>query len=99
MRLKPSILKELSESHGIVGGAVPGSRGHYTDATDELVLEDEVQRVSLAGDIDVGSSISGTVIAVYGQEPENMAGKFVVKGVAFPLMPAEVPRSIPESDR
>ena len=101
MKLKPSILKELSEQHGLMGGALPSNGPHsrYTDPSDELILEDEVQRVSLAGHEDINSLISGTVIAVFGQEPEDRAGKFVIKDIAYPVMPKQIPRSIPDADR
>ena len=51
MELKPSLLKEISEQNGLVAPPLGnGSRSRYADVSDELILEDELQRVSLTGD-------------------------------------------------
>jgi len=100
MELKPSILKEISEQNGVV--APPpgiGSRSRYADPSDELILEDELQRVALTGDIAVGEMISGTVVALYGRQPEEYTGKFFVKGIAYPNMAAQVPRPVSEPEK
>ena len=100
MELKPSILKEISEQNGLV--APPpgtGSRSRFADTSDELILEDELQRVALTGDIVVGEMISGTVVALYGRQPEEYAGKFFVKGIAYPNMPAQVPHPVSEPEK
>jgi len=101
MKLKPSILKELSEQNGLVGGAIPvmASNMRYTDPSDELILEDEIQRLSLSGSSDVETLISGTVIALFGQVPDEHTGKFVIDDIVFPEMPVQVPRPVHESDR
>ena len=101
MKLKPSILKELSEQNGLVGGAIPvmTSNLRYTDPSDELILEDEVQRLSLSGSSDVDTLISGTVIALFGQVPDEHTGKFVVDEIVYQEMPDQVSRSVLESDR
>jgi len=100
MALKPSILKEISEQNGLV--APPpgiGSHSRYTDPSDELILEDELQRVALTGDIAVGEMISGTVVALYGHQPEEYSGKFYVKGIAHPNMADQVPRPVSEPEK
>jgi len=100
MELKPSILKEISEQNGLV--APPpgdGSRSRFTDPSDELILEDELQRVALTGDIAVGEMISGTVVALYGRQPEEYMGKFYVKGIAYPNIPDQVPRPVSEPEK
>ena len=100
MELKPSILKEISEQNGLV--APPpgtGSRSRFADPSDELILEDELQRVALTGDVVVGEMISGTVVALYGRQPEEYAGKFFVKGITYPNMPAQVPRPVSEPEK
>ena len=35
------------------------SRGKYTEDSDELVIEDETERVTLTGNISVGTSVTG----------------------------------------
>jgi len=100
MELKPSILKEISEQNGLV--APPpgiGSRSRYSDPSDELILEDELQRVALTGNIDVGQMISGTVVALYGRQPEEFAGKFFVKEISYSSMPSQVPRPMSEQEK
>ena len=100
MELKPSILKEISEQNGLV--APPpgvGSRSRYADPSDELILEDELQRVALTGDIAVGQMISGTVVALYGRQPEEYSGKFFVKGITYPRMASQVPRPVSEQEK
>ena len=100
MELKPSILKEISEQNGLV--APPpgiGSRSRYADPSDELILEDELQRVPLTGDISVGEMISGTVVALYGHQPEEHTGKFFVKGIAYPNMAVQVPHPVSEPEK
>lgn len=100
MELKPSILKEISEQNGLV--APPpgiGSRSRYCDPSDELILEDELQRVALTGDIDVGQMISGTVVALYGRQPEEFSGKFFVKGIVYSSLPSQVPRPVSEPEK
>lgn len=100
MELKPSILKEISEQNGLV--APPpgvGSHSRYSDPSDELILEDELQRVALTGDIDVGQMISGTVVALYGRQPEEFMGKFFVKGVTYSTLPSQVPRQVLEPEK
>lgn len=99
MELKPSILKEISEQNGLVGPPGIGSRSRYSDPSDELILEDELQRVAVTGDIDVGQMISGTVVALYGRQPEEFAGKFFVKGIAYSCVPSQVPRPVSEPEK
>jgi len=100
MELKPSILKEISEQNGLV--APPpgiGSLSRYADPSDELILEDELQRVPLTGDVDVGQMISGTVVAVRGSQPEEFAGKFFVKELVYPDMATQVLRPMSEPEK
>ena len=51
MSLKPNILHELSEEHSLI--IPPPPREKYTSAEDELILEDELQRITLIGNINV----------------------------------------------
>lgn len=61
--LKPSILKEISEDNQL---APLPPRSNYSDETDVLILEDELQRIRLEGNIDASSMITGIVAAVQG---------------------------------
>jgi DNA polymerase delta subunit 2 len=64
--LKPSILREISEENQL---APPPSRSHYTDDSDILILEDEIQRIRLIGKIEVNQQVTGIVSAVLGTDP------------------------------
>lgn len=71
----------------------------YTHEEDELILEDELQRIVLKGNIDVHKFATGVVIAVWGIEPETDKGKFHVKEHCFQCLPIQVPRPVVEKDR
>ena len=51
MSLKPNILHELSEDHSLA--IPPTPREKFTGPEDELILEDELQRITLIGNIEV----------------------------------------------
>ncbi|KAI8489084.1 DNA polymerase delta subunit 2 [Branchiostoma belcheri] len=94
MELKPSILKDISEEEG----AMPQpARAKYTEDADNLILEDEVQRVSLEGKLDVQTSVTGTIVAVYGAEDES--GRFQVKDFCYADLPVQNSVQSPEEDR
>ncbi|XP_026731631.1 DNA polymerase delta small subunit [Trichoplusia ni] len=77
--LKPSILKELSDQLEIIPQP---TRTHFVHDSDSLVLEDELQRIKLAGDcIDVHQVVTGVVCALLGSEDED--GIFTVKDVCW----------------
>lgn len=61
----------------------------------------QVQRVALAGDgVDIATSISGTVVAIYGQQPaDDCTGRFFAKGVVFPSLPKQIPRPVVPQDK
>ncbi|KAK3914976.1 DNA polymerase delta subunit 2 [Frankliniella fusca] len=77
--LKPSILKEISEENQLV--PLP-PRSEFTHDEDQLILEDELQRIKLLGDLSPHSVITGVVCAVLGAEHEG--GKFRVEEYCFP---------------
>lgn len=79
--LKPSILKEVSRQYQTVP---PPPRTHYVSDTDELILEDETQRVILNGALDINSIVTGVVVVVYGILQKN--GVFQVEDFCFPTV-------------
>lgn len=64
MTLKPSILKELAEENQLAPLPPPQD---YNDATDDVILEDEIQRIKLTENVNVGELVSGIVVAVLGK--------------------------------
>lgn len=63
-KLKPSILKEISEETQMTPQPI---RSNFADDTDVLVLEDETQRIQLLGEITVHNFVTGIVCAVLGK--------------------------------
>ncbi|XP_014678372.1 PREDICTED: DNA polymerase delta subunit 2-like, partial [Priapulus caudatus] len=78
MELKPNILKEVSEEHNLLPHP---PRDRYTDEADQLILEDELQRTVLVGNVDVQKMVTGIIMAVRGQEEED--GNFHVDDYCF----------------
>jgi DNA polymerase delta subunit 2 len=78
MENKPNILKELSEETMTIVASV---KDRFTDDDDVLILEDELQRIALIGNIDKHRLCTGIVIALLGHEDET--SKFVVDDFCF----------------
>ncbi|KAF6203390.1 hypothetical protein GE061_003809 [Apolygus lucorum] len=82
--LHPSILKDISEELQVV----PQQKMvRFVDEKDELILEDEVQRIRLCGDIDVHSLVTGVVVALLGRVSSD---RFNVEKVCYsgPMSPS-----------
>ncbi|XP_054263776.1 DNA polymerase delta subunit 2-like [Macrosteles quadrilineatus] len=78
-RLKPSILKDISEEAQLIPQPI---RTNFVSDTDTLILEDELQRIVLHGSLDVHKVVTGVVCAVLGKE-EAEGGKFLVEDWCF----------------
>lgn len=67
----------------------PNSR--HVSSNDMLILEDELQRILLSGNISVSEYVTGVVVALLGHEDDS--GKFVVEEVC----PADIPKQAPST--
>lgn len=94
MALQPSILKEISEEHNLLPQP---PRTKFISESDELILEDELQRIRLEGNINADLFVTGSVIAIYGAEKND--GKFTVEDYCTADLPPQTPRPTLDSDR
>ena len=92
--LKPNILQEISEENGILPQP---PRTKYICDEDDLILEDDLQRIKLRGQVEVSKLVTGVVAAFRGRETEK--GKFDVKEIFFAAQPPQPERPIPSKDR
>lgn len=56
MELKPNILDEISEEHNLIPQP---KKDKYVSNSDTLILEDELQRIQLVGEINVQNACTG----------------------------------------
>lgn len=96
MAHKPSVLRELSEDHNLLPQP---PRMKYTDDSDELILEDALQRIVLKGDISQQALVTGVTAALLGSELEDQPGKFQVIECCFRTIPDQIPLPVIEEDR
>lgn len=59
----------------------------YVGVSDQLVVEDQVQRVTLCGNVSASDYVTGIVLGLYGREMSD--GSFDVEDVCFPEMPEQ----------
>lgn len=64
MELKPSILKEIAEENLLAPLPPPQD---YNQSSDDMILEDNIQRIKLTGKINSSELVSGIVAAVLGK--------------------------------
>lgn len=74
-KLKPSILRDISEETQLAPQPI---RSHFTDETDQLILEDELQRIRLLGNMKAHDFVTGIVCAVLGMT-RNQAQFYFLK--------------------
>jgi DNA polymerase delta subunit 2 len=63
-------------------------KARYVSGTDILILEDELQRILLVGNTNVGEFVTGVVVALLGYEDDS--GKFIVEDICPANMPVVV---------
>ncbi|KAJ8019033.1 DNA polymerase delta subunit 2 [Holothuria leucospilota] len=94
MELKPNILQEISEEHNLIPQP---KKNKYVSDSDTLILEDELQRICLVGNINIQKACTGMVAAVLGEEKES--GKFHVEDTCFMHLNQPAPFPTLEEDR
>ncbi|EDV27358.1 DNA polymerase delta subunit 2 [Trichoplax sp. H2] len=94
MSARPNILQEISDEYNLI--PLP-PRTKYADDSDELVAEDETQRISLTGNINVTKSVTGVIVALLGKELDG--GKFYVNEMVSAGLPKQIPRPFIHNDK
>jgi len=102
--LKPNILQELSEDNALSAvQPILGRKSKYISEDDEIILEDDLQRIKLlpsrgnasaggnCGKFDMAKLSSGVVCGVLGhigRKSKGDGGKFFVEDIVFPATPS-----------
>ena len=68
------------------------SRKNFVSKSDKLILEDDSQRITLIGDIDINCAVTGVICAVVGKEDSD--GKFVVEDYCWAGCDTESPYTV-----
>ncbi|KAJ8932497.1 hypothetical protein NQ314_014617 [Rhamnusium bicolor] len=77
-KLKPSILKQLAEATKLTPQPI---LHHFTDDSDQLFIEDELQRYQLLGTLNGKNLVTGIACALLGTDMGK--GKFMVEDYVF----------------
>ncbi|XP_030751991.1 DNA polymerase delta small subunit isoform X2 [Sitophilus oryzae] len=88
-KLKPSVLKRIAEGNQLVPQPI---LTHFTDESDVLFMEDEVQRYQLSGNIDIKKLVTGISCALLGKDEGK--GKFKVDEFIFANMRDQIERPV-----
>ncbi|CAB3365521.1 Hypothetical predicted protein [Cloeon dipterum] len=92
--LKPNILKEISEEYQL---ELQPTLTYFADESDSLVLEDELQRITLSGVIDAHKMVTGIVLAALGMDDKQ--GTFTVEDYCFHVPKERVYKPIASPDK
>lgn len=92
-KLKPSILKQIAQSNQLTPQPI---LSNFTDESDKLFIEDELQRYEILGCLDGKKLVTGITIALLGSDSGN--GKFQVEDYMFCNYTTQVERHIINDD-
>ncbi|KAK4874518.1 hypothetical protein RN001_013878 [Aquatica leii] len=92
-KLKPSVLKQLAESNSLVPQPV---HVHFTDDSDTLYLEDELQRYEVIGNLSKDELVTGISCALLGSDLGK--GKFNAEDFCFAGFQTQIERPILNED-
>ncbi|KAK9880463.1 hypothetical protein WA026_011709 [Henosepilachna vigintioctopunctata] len=92
-KLKPSIVKELSEANQLLPQPIITN---YTNESDMLYVEDELQRYQLYGNLKGEKLVTGITCALLGQDMGK--GKFDVIDYIFPGFLDQIERPLSEEN-
>lgn len=93
-KLKPSILRKISEHNSLIPQPI---YTHFTDDSDQLFIEDDLQRYEVVGNIDTHKLVTGISCALLGRDLGK--GKFLVEDFTFASCQPQVERPIDVPDR
>lgn len=91
-KLKPSLLQKIADANALIPAVVPT---HFSDDSDMLYIEDELQRYLLIGNVDVHMLVTGITCALLGSD--QGFGKFLVEDWCFAQCRPQVQRPLSAS--